>query len=337
MAKNTTIRILVAEDDMNTSQLFCKVLSPEDPKKSFSELEKMSAKLFGESSNQAIVNTPMDLFVCHQANNAVEEVKRSIVEKRPYAVAFLDVRMPPGPSGIWAAKQIRMSDPDIEIVIVTGYSDIKVKEIADKVQPTHKLFYLQKPLHPQEITQFAFSLSSKWLKEKKFHNINKTLEKEVGKRTIELTQANETLIKNIKQQNKIENAFIESEKRYRDLFENSHDLIQAITPKGSFIFVNPIWHSKLGYTKEELPELNFFEIIAPDVRSQFETIFIDVLRGEIITNAEVVFITKDNNTLVAEGNVVPQLITGSSAIIYSFFRDITARKNAEKAKKNCRT
>ena len=154
MAKNTTIRILVAEDDINTSQLFNRVLSPEDPNASFSKLEKMSDRLFGESNSQAFVNVPTDLFVCHQANKAVDEVKRSIEENRPYAVAFLDVRMPPGPSGIWAARQIRMSDPDIEIVIVTGYSDIKTEEIAHKVQPPHKLLYLQKPLHPEKESLF---------------------------------------------------------------------------------------------------------------------------------------------------------------------------------------
>ncbi len=334
MAKNTAIRILVAEDDINTSQLFNRVLSPEDPKESFSELEKMSARLFGESNSQTSVNVPTDLFVCHQANKAVEEVKKSIDENRPYAVAFLDVRMPPGPSGIWAARQIRMADPDIEIVIVTGYSDIRTEEIAHKVQPPHKLLYLQKPLHPEEIAHFAHSLSSKWLMEKNSHNINKKLENEVDKRILELRRVNEALSKHTEQRIKIENAFMESEKRYRNLFKNSPDLIQEISPKGSFIFVNPAWHTRMGYSKEELSDLNFFDIIDPGVRSQFEVVFAEVLRGEMVINAEVVFITKGNKTLVAEGNLVPQMTKESRSVIYTFFRDITDRKEAEKAKQN---
>ena len=67
---------------------------------------------------------------------------------QPFAVVFLDMRMPPGPDGLWAAQRIREIDQQVEIVICTAYSDVDPLEIGRRVPPADKLFYLQKPFHP---------------------------------------------------------------------------------------------------------------------------------------------------------------------------------------------
>ena len=77
-------------------------------------------------------------------------------------MAFLDVNMPPGEDGIWAAEQIRRLDPYIEIVIVTARSDIRPQDITRRVPPANKLLYLKKPVHPHELMQLAEALGSKW-------------------------------------------------------------------------------------------------------------------------------------------------------------------------------
>ena len=79
-----------------------------------------------------------------------------------FAVAFLDMRMPPGPDGVWAAARIRELDPAIEIVLCTAYSDVDPAEMGSMVPPEEKLSYLQKPFHPHEIRQMTISLASKW-------------------------------------------------------------------------------------------------------------------------------------------------------------------------------
>ena len=80
-------------------------------------------------------------------------MRLSIEEGRLFSVAFIDIRMPPGPDGMWTAEQIRTLDSDIEIVTMTGYTDVNPSDIARRVPPVHKLLYLQKPIHIQEIFQ----------------------------------------------------------------------------------------------------------------------------------------------------------------------------------------
>ena len=103
-----------------------------------------------------------DAVFCEGAESAVEAVRESLAAGAPFAIAFLDMRMPPGPDGVWAAARIRELDPAIEIVICTAYTDVDAGEIAELVPPEEKLSYLQKPFHPNEIRQLALSLAAKW-------------------------------------------------------------------------------------------------------------------------------------------------------------------------------
>jgi diguanylate cyclase (GGDEF)-like protein len=81
----------------------------------------------------------------------------------PFNVAFIDMRMPPGADGAWAAAQIRVIDPLVEIVICTAYSDVDPRAIGARVPHGPKLFYLQKPFHPNEVLQMALALGEKRL------------------------------------------------------------------------------------------------------------------------------------------------------------------------------
>ena len=102
---------------------------------------------------------------CEGAVAAVAAVREAIGSDDPFAIAILDMRMPPGPDGVWAAQRIRELDPAIEIVMCTAYSDVDPGEIGGIVPPEEKLSYLQKPFHPQEIRQMSISLASKWRSE----------------------------------------------------------------------------------------------------------------------------------------------------------------------------
>lgn len=101
------------------------------------------------------------------AEAAVEAVQKSCDLGKRFAVAFLDMRMPPGPDGAWAAAQIRELDSRIDIVISTAYSDVDPSELSLRVPPVGKMFYIQKPFHPHEVRQLAVALSQKWTAESK--------------------------------------------------------------------------------------------------------------------------------------------------------------------------
>jgi FixJ family two-component response regulator len=54
--------------------------------------------------------------------------------------------MPPGIDGVEAGRRIRELDPDVEIVFVTGFSDLTMSELARRVPPPVRLHYFNKPL-----------------------------------------------------------------------------------------------------------------------------------------------------------------------------------------------
>jgi CheY-like chemotaxis protein len=104
---------------------------------------------------------------CRQAEEAVQAVKSANRAEEPYAMVFLDIRMPPGPDGIWAAEEIRKLDPLINIIMVTAYPEMPPRDIARRVPPLGRFLLLQKPLLPMEIMQVASVMADKWRAEKK--------------------------------------------------------------------------------------------------------------------------------------------------------------------------
>ncbi len=96
--------------------------------------------------------------MCSNAIEAVAAATTAVATGSPYAVVFLDMRMPPGEDGAWAAARIRELDPDIEIVICTAYSDVDPANIGGMVPPQEKISFLQKPFHPHEVRQMTIAL-----------------------------------------------------------------------------------------------------------------------------------------------------------------------------------
>lgn len=175
-----SIRILVVDDEPSILRLYQETLRPDSNYKHF------------------------DLTLCSQAEEAVEAVRTAVEDEKPFAVVFLDVRIPPGHDGIWAAEQIRALDPYTEIVMVTGYADTKPDEIAGRVPPTDKLLYLQKPFHSHEIQHFASALSTKWHGGRELRKIHSDLEGRIEQRTIDLIKLNEKLKQDITKRERAE-------------------------------------------------------------------------------------------------------------------------------------
>lgn len=134
-----------------------------------------------------------NLSVFQQGPEAVEAVQMSVQENQPFSVAFIDIHMPPRPDGVWTAKRIRDLDSDICIVLVTGFSGIDLLEMTRRIPPPDKLLYVEKPFLPQEIWQFAHSLSARWQAERELRAIRSGLEDMVEERTSALLRANEQL------------------------------------------------------------------------------------------------------------------------------------------------
>ncbi|MBI0531583.1 EAL domain-containing protein [Sphingomonas sp. TX0522] len=127
-------------------------------------LDAMAAELFGDDapSADAAADDSFDLTHCHQGLDAVAAVEAALAAGTPYAVAFIDVRMPPGIDGRETARRIRALDPEINLCIVTGFSDFSPIEISKVAGPADKIFYIAKPFEVAEIVQTATALAHRW-------------------------------------------------------------------------------------------------------------------------------------------------------------------------------
>jgi diguanylate cyclase (GGDEF)-like protein len=166
------IRVLVADDEAELRNGYRQILVDDETGTDEAAFQALRLRLYADaaapvSAPSAEAKTTFDVVFCDSAESAVAAVRESLKMGMPFAIAFLDVRMPPGPDGIWAATRIRELEPAIEIVICTAYSDVDAGEIAGLVPPEEKLSYLQKPFHPSEIRQMALSLASKWRAERR--------------------------------------------------------------------------------------------------------------------------------------------------------------------------
>nr|WP_299908874.1 EAL domain-containing protein [Sphingomonas bacterium] len=127
-------------------------------------LDAMAAELFGDDDVPAASDAAMDFELTHamQGLDGVAAIEAAIRDGNPYAVAFIDVRMPPGIDGKETAIRIRALDPEINLVIVTGYSDFSPIEISKAAGPADKIFYIAKPFEVAEVTQTATALAHRW-------------------------------------------------------------------------------------------------------------------------------------------------------------------------------
>ncbi|HUE49339.1 MAG TPA: EAL domain-containing protein [Steroidobacteraceae bacterium] len=168
----TTIRVLVVDDEPEVRDAYRQVLAQSDVSQEVEGFRELRSRLFKNASAPSGAkgrshSTTFEPVFCDQAAAAVTAVKEALARNQPFAVVFLDMRMPPGPDGVWAAAQIRELDPAVEIVICTAYSDADPSDIGGLVPPEDKLSYLQKPFHPHEVRQMSIALGSKWRAERR--------------------------------------------------------------------------------------------------------------------------------------------------------------------------
>jgi diguanylate cyclase len=169
----TTIRVLVVDDEPEVRDAYRQVLLQSEFSDELEGFRELRSRLFKRNAAERARATTrsrgatFEPVFCDQAQAAVAAVKEALGRNQPFAVVFLDMRMPPGPDGVWAAAQIRELDPALEIVICTAYSDADPGDIGARVPPEDKLSYLQKPFHPHEVRQMTIALGSKWRAERR--------------------------------------------------------------------------------------------------------------------------------------------------------------------------
>ena len=147
-----------------------------------------------------------EVILCKQGDEALKVVIEAEAREEPFAVAFLDLKMPPGPDGLWTGEQIRKVDPYVNFVIVTGLLDVDPREIASRIPPEDKILYVQKPFHVQELRQFAAALGAKRQSERLLRKANADL----GKKVEELEHSQRKLLDNTTELENLNNQLMET-------------------------------------------------------------------------------------------------------------------------------
>jgi len=173
-------RILLVDDTREIHEDFRKILCPEQQSPA---LDAMEADLFGEDSSTSLQTKTFDVSSAYQGEEALQLVQQARDNKQPFAMAFVDVRMPPGWDGIETLAKLWEVDPNLQAVICTAFSDYSWEETFAKLGQSDRLLILKKPFDPIEVEQLANALTSKWLLGLKARMTTGHLKKMVQQRT----------------------------------------------------------------------------------------------------------------------------------------------------------
>ena len=151
-------RVLVVDDHPAIHDDFRKVLAGE----TMDAAAHLAAQIFGDTPRPAD-GERYEIDAVMQGEEAREKVIGALAERRPYTVAFVDMRMPPGWNGVQTVAHLRAIDPALQFVICTAHSDYSWGEIREALGPTDNVVILKKPFDKVEVLQLAHALSRKWM------------------------------------------------------------------------------------------------------------------------------------------------------------------------------
>ncbi|MGA2554979.1 MAG: response regulator, partial [Verrucomicrobiota bacterium] len=216
-------RILIVDDTTSIHDDFREILCPDNSDEAAANA--LETVLFEEDQPEGM---SFQLDSAYQGQQALEMVQKALADDRPYALAFVDVRMPPGWDGIETIARIWQADPELQIVVCTAYADYSWQEMRVRVGQPDNLLVLKKPFDNIEVQQLAHALTKKWL-----------LSFQTRLQIAELARTNESLAM--------------SEERFSKAF-HENPLPSAIqrVPDQRFVDVNQRLAEVAGYQRQEM-------------------------------------------------------------------------------------
>jgi len=182
------VRMLVIDDNPSIHDDFRKILCGNGD--SAASLHHAEAALFGESPPSQ-PEARFEIDSAFQGQEGLQKVHAALAVDRPYIVAFVDIRMPPGWDGIETIERIWKVDPSIQVVICTAFSDYSWEQITQRLGISDSLLILKKPFDNVEVLQLAHTLSTKWQLNRQARMRIEDLDRAVAERTAALKLSEE--------------------------------------------------------------------------------------------------------------------------------------------------
>jgi two-component system, sensor histidine kinase and response regulator len=189
-------RILIVDDTPAIHADIRKILCPE-VSEGASLLADLESELFGEPAAPSQTVPRFSVDSAYQGKEGCALVEQAVAAGQPYAMAIVDMRMPPGWDGAETTLALWRVDPDLQVVICTAHSDYTWSELLEKLGATDRLVILKKPFDTIEVLQLANALTEKWnlLRQTRQHAAE--LEQRVRTRTADLEATNAALQREI--------------------------------------------------------------------------------------------------------------------------------------------
>lgn len=151
-------RILLIDDTPSIHDDFRKILMPDV--ESNPALDDMESALFGGPAK--VQAQAFDLHSAYGGEEGLGLLAHAMAEKCPYALAFVDMRMPQGWDGAKTIEELWKVAPDLQVVVCTAYSDYSWENLLERLHAHDRLLILKKPFDNIEVQQMANTLANKW-------------------------------------------------------------------------------------------------------------------------------------------------------------------------------
>lgn len=287
-AKNR--RILVIDDNEAIHDDFRRILlGGEDT----SELDAMAASLFGsrepEGEKERITYALEQAF---QGEEGLQKVRRALEAGAPIALAFVDIRMPPGWDGVETIARLWEVDPRLEVALCSAYSDYSWEAITSKLGQTDRLLILKKPFDPIEVCQIACALTEKW-------------------------DMRAELLENARRQS-------ESEARSRALLDAIPDMILRISADGACLDEKLPKERSVIARAGHAPNASIFEVLVEDAAR-------GIMRGveQALATGAIQIIELQHVESGERHDYEARIVCGTPGEAVAVVRDTTERRRAE--------
>jgi len=224
-------RVLVIDDNQAIHDDFRKILSPANA--AAAAFDATETALFGQPTD-AVQQTRFEIDSAYQGQEGELLVKQALAARQPYALAFVDVRMPPGWDGVETTQKLWEIDPHLQIVLCTAYADYSWGEMFANLGHRDGLLILKKPFDAVEAFQLAHALTEKWWLGRQARRKLDELEDMVAERTRELRENNDTL------------------QMQARVIESMSEAVIVADEHGQIVITNPACASMFGYERGEL-------------------------------------------------------------------------------------
>jgi signal transduction histidine kinase/ActR/RegA family two-component response regulator len=185
-------RILVVDDNPQIHDDFRKVFAKDEQAPARRELYSLMGAILNDLSNAPAEApwTEVEIDFAFQGEEACRLAAEAIEEERPYFLAFVDGRMPPGIDGVQTIKRLWRDQPELQCVLCTAYSDYDWNRVHAELAGSPNLLIIKKPFDPVEVLQVTYSLAEKQRLSEALRLQLRTLEERVFERTMAVEAAN---------------------------------------------------------------------------------------------------------------------------------------------------